>query len=512
MAVLLGVYGSWQIFQWGPSGRQPVANAFFYLVTGVAVCTAWSASRRSTRSPRLRRAWRLFAAGLFAQLAGQVAFQVYGLVGSKPYPSIADALYLGFYPLMLAGLLSLPAAAGRPGSRIRLVVDLAVVAIGGSAAVVYLVLGPTLVADSGSALQVGFSVAYPAGDLVLLVGLASVLTRGSALSARLALRLLVAGVVLFVLGDVVYGYASLHSGYESGDPIDTAWMVALALMAIAGSTQRGSDVEESIERARDGVGWLPPAAVAFGFGMLLFSLRREPLFPGLVMVVIAIVLAGLVLARQLLVQRDLVHAREELRHLAFHDALTGLPNRILVLDRAEQLLASARRSGATVPAFFLDLDGVKGVNDTLGHAVGDKLLQTVAGRIAGVLREGDTVGRLGGDEFVILLDPATLEISPHIVAERVLAAVREPMDVGAPSGEPLSITASIGVAMGPHASPDALLRAADLALYRAKAEGRNRFVQLEPGAEDVEVDVEPDARLAGRRSSPQCAASLAAPP
>ena len=246
--------------------------------------------------------------------------------------------------------------------------------------------------------------------------------------------------------------------------------------------------------------------------MLLFSLRREPLFPGLVMVVIAIVLAGLVLARQLLVQRDLVHAREELRHLAFHDALTGLPNRVLVLDRAEQLLASARRSGATVPAFFLDLDGFKGVNDTLGHAVGDKLLQTVAGRIASVLREGDTVGRLGGDEFVILLDPATLEISPHIVAERVLAAVREPMDVGAPGGEPLSITASIGVAMGPHASPDALLRAADLALYRAKAEGRNRFVQLEPGAEDVEVDVEPDARLAGMRSSRQCAASLAAPP
>jgi diguanylate cyclase (GGDEF)-like protein len=485
MAVLLVVYGSWQIFQWGPSGRQPVANAFFYLVTGAAVCTAWSASRRSARSPRLRRAWRFFAAGLFAQLAGQVAFQVYGLVGSKPYPSIADALYLGFYPLMLAGLLSLPAAAGRAGSRVRLVVDLAVVAIGGSAAVVYLVLGPTLVANSGSALQVGFSVAYPAGDLVLLVGLASVLTRGSALSARLALRLLVAGVVLFVLGDVVYGYASLHSGYESGDPIDTAWIVALALMAIAGTTQRGSDREESVGRARDGASWLPPAAVAFGFGMLLFSLRRAPLFPDLVMVVIAIVLAGLVLARQLLVQRDLVHAREELRHQAFHDALTGLPNRILVLDRAEQLLANARRSGATVPAFFLDLDGFKSVNDTLGHAVGDKLLQTVAGRIAGVLREGDTVGRLGGDEFVILLDPATLEISPQMVAERVLAAVREPMDVGAPSGDPLSITASIGVAIGPHASPDALLRAADLALYRAKAEGRDRFVQFEPAPDVV---------------------------
>jgi hypothetical protein len=82
MMVLLAVYGSWQVFRWGSfSARQPIADAFFYLVTAIAVWTAWSASRRSNRSPRLRRAWRLFAVGLFAQLAGQVAFQVYGLLG-----------------------------------------------------------------------------------------------------------------------------------------------------------------------------------------------------------------------------------------------------------------------------------------------------------------------------------------------------------------------------------------------------------------------------------------------
>jgi diguanylate cyclase (GGDEF)-like protein/PAS domain S-box-containing protein len=486
MVGLLAVYASWQIFDWGSSSaRQPIANAFFYLVTGVAVWTAWSASRRSNRRPRLRRAWRLFALGLFAQLAGQVAFQVYGLLGEKPYPSIADAVYLCFYPLMLAGLLALPAATGHAGSRVLLAVDLAVVAIGGAAAVVYLVLGPTVVAGSGSALQVGFSVAYPVGDMVLLVGLASVFTRGSAVSARWALRLLVAGVVLFVVGDLVYGYATLHSGYESGDPVDTAWMVALALMAVAGTTQRASDGAESIERTRGRVGWLPPTAVAFGFGLLLFSLRNEAVFPGLAMVVIAIVLAGLVLARQVLVQRDLFHAQAELRYQAFHDPLTGLPNRILVLERAEQLIASARRRGLTVPAFFLDIDGFKGVNDTLGHAAGDELLQTVAGRLKSVLRECDTVGRIGGDEFVILLDPAALTVAPEAVAERVLAAVRRPTDVTGESGEPLTITASIGMSLGPHSTPDELLRDADLALYRAKAGGRNRYVQLEATQEIV---------------------------
>jgi predicted signal transduction protein with EAL and GGDEF domain len=89
------------------------------------------------------------------------------------------------------------------------------------------------------------------------------------------------------------------------------------------------------------------------------------------MVVIAIMLAGLVLARQVLVQRDLVQAQERLRHRALHDALTGLPNRTLVLERPDRLLSSARRSGRRVPALFLDIDGLKSVNDTLGHAVGD---------------------------------------------------------------------------------------------------------------------------------------------
>jgi diguanylate cyclase (GGDEF)-like protein len=443
--------------------------------------TAWSASRRCKQNPKLRRAWRLFAMGLLGQLSGQVAFMVYDLLGQTPYPSIADVLYLAFYPLMLVGLLSLPVAKGDVRRRVRLAVDLAVVAIGGSAAVVYVVLGPTLVANSGSPLQVGFSVAYPAGDLVLLVGLASLLLRGSAPSARWALRLLGAGLVLFVVGDVVYGYITLHSSYQTGDPIDTTWMVALALMAVAGTTQRRIDRPERIDAVRERVGWLPPAAVAFGFGILVLSDRHESFFPGLMMILIAITLAGLVLARQILVQRELLSAQDQLRYQAFHDVLSGLPNRLLVVDRAEQLLASARRTGVAVPALFLDIDGFKHVNDTYGHAVGDKLLQTVAARITNVIREGDTVGRLGGDEFVILLDPATLTVTPELVAERVLAAVREPVDLDGLSEIPVSISASIGITSGQHTSADGLLHDADIALYRAKEEGKDRCVVFESG-------------------------------
>ena len=206
------------------------------------------------------------------------------------------------------------------------------------------------------------------------------------------------------------------------------------------------------------------------------------------MILIAIALAGLVLARQVLVQRDLLAAQEQLRHQAFHDALTGLPNRLLVLDRAEQLLARARRHGIAVPALFLDIDGFKHVNDSFGHAAGDKLLQTVAARLTSVLRESDTVGRLGGDEFVIILDPAALTDAPELVAERVLAVLREPVELGVSSGESLSISASIGITKGPHATADELLRDADIALYRAKEAGKDRYVMFESGMETIADD------------------------
>jgi len=113
-----------------------------------------------------------------------------------------------------------------------------------------------------------------------------------------------------------------------------------------------------------------------------------------------------------------------LHHQALHDSLTWLPNRALILDRAEQMLARGRRDHTPVAALFMDLDGFKDVNDTYGHAAGDRLLQTVAARITATVRARDTAGRLGGDEFVVLVDGQ--DTDPEVVAQRLLAALREP--------------------------------------------------------------------------------------
>ena len=139
---------------------------------------------------------------------------------------------------------------------------------------------------------------------------------------------------------------------------------------------------------------------------------------------------------------------DQIRFQALHDPLTGLPNRSLILDRIEQMLARARRTNVATAALFIDLDGFKGVNDTLGHAVGDQLLRAVTARLAVTMRESDSVGRLGGDEFIVLVDGATMDAGPELVAERLLSVLRAPFELeGLPNG-PLTLTASIGIASG----------------------------------------------------------------
>ena len=161
-----------------------------------------------------------------------------------------------------------------------------------------------------------------------------------------------------------------------------------------------------------------------------------------------------------------------LTHQAHHDALTGLPNRVLLEDRLTQSLAQAKRNQQQVALLFVDLDGFKGVNDTLGHAAGDTLLKQVAARLAWAVRASDTLARMGGDEFAIVLNDVRDTPSAMRVGEKLLESLAAPFPL---EGRELRISASIGLAFYPEDGLDAdtLLRHADVAMYRAKASGRN---------------------------------------
>jgi diguanylate cyclase (GGDEF)-like protein/PAS domain S-box-containing protein len=165
------------------------------------------------------------------------------------------------------------------------------------------------------------------------------------------------------------------------------------------------------------------------------------------------------------------HMEENLAHQALHDALTGLPNRVLLDDRLAYCLADNRRRGSQLGVIFLDLDHFKVVNDSLGHKAGDELLRLVADRITAMIRPSDTVARFGGDEFVIVCQDTSAG-ETEAIAERVLAAVREGREI---SDREVTVTASLGVAIAvEQATPESVLRDADAAMYLAKARGRNR--------------------------------------
>jgi diguanylate cyclase (GGDEF)-like protein len=174
------------------------------------------------------------------------------------------------------------------------------------------------------------------------------------------------------------------------------------------------------------------------------------------------------------------------------------------MDRLDQLLARNRRQGSDPSALFIDIDDFKNVNDSLGHQAGDRLLRAVAARLTSTLRDADTIGRIGGDEFVVLMDgdPVADGLaaprSPELVAERLLAVMRQPFEL-AEANMPLIVNTSIGIATGDRATGDELLRDADVALYEAKAAGKNRFDVFDSEMQSVvvrRIELEFDLRSA----------------
>ena len=182
-------------------------------------------------------------------------------------------------------------------------------------------------------------------------------------------------------------------------------------------------------------------------------------------------------------------AEQSIAHMARHDALTDLPNRVLFRERMAEGLSRVEGLGETLAVLCLDLDNFKGVNDTLGHPIGDRLLGAIAERIRGAVREDDTVARLGGDEFAILQADATPQ-GAGALARRLTEVISEPIEI---DGQEINTAVSIGIALAPNdgAAADHLMKCADLALYRAKAEGRGTFRFFEPDM---------DARIQARRA------------
>ena len=593
--------------------RHVLARLVFLPLNAATVVLAWRASRKPSAHPRTRRALRLVTAAYASVLVGNiVSFYVGMEMGGDPGASWINILYFPFYPLVLLALLTFPLARREQHERRKFLLDTAAVLLGGGIAIWYLVVRPTTLANHLTPLGSAIALAYPLSDLLLFVGLATLLLRWPAGGRSAARTVFIAGLITYTLCDLVNDLVFLQLGWFGLSWTDLTYLVTYCvLIAGLGGFTWPNPTDDPAEGDAGlhvhGFSPLPYAALALDYGIVLVAAARSWPAPLSVLAVGAAAVTALVVARQLTAVREnarlladraarenearfralvqhssdvtaivdeagvfrfvspsvtrilgyepaeligrrvseILDARgaasavallasasrapgatgreewnvrhrdgrwlqvetvgtnllseptvcgivlntrdiserkrleEQLTHQAFHDPLTGLANRQLFLDRVSHALSLGRRHEQMLAVLFVDLDGFKTINDSLGHAAGDTLLVSMGRRLQACVRDSDTVARLGGDEFAMLIEEATDRDMATVVAERIAAAVRHPIQV---EGKEVFITASVGIATskGDDTASD-LLRNADMAMYVAKSRGKSRYECFEPG-------------------------------
>jgi diguanylate cyclase (GGDEF)-like protein len=586
-ALFLLAFVTWRLFPSLPFGHSVAAGGLGTPLGVLAVFAAARASWRAADAPALRRAWLWIALALAGQSGGDLFEFVIEVTGTEPsYPSMADVLYLSFYPLMLVGILSFPTARRIGDRALELALDCAIVGLGGGAAFSYLVLGPQ-VFEGTTVLEAAVTIAYPMGDMILIVALAAAVMSNPIPAVRAILPWMSAAIGLFILGDLIFGYLILHGTYEDASLLNLSYQAAFVCFIVAaGSRADPAAATAASSRSRGNRrSWIPYVAVAAAIAALVRADIGEPFFPGIAVTSMTATVLVLVVARQLVSLGELSRSRArlaeaqslaqigswdwdiatdqvrlssegarllgievgshvdfsqidaivhpddrinfervvkaaiaeqrpyalelrfvhpsgeihtflargevtvkegvvvslqgthqditdrkrletQLEYQAVHDPLTGLFNRRQFSEELERALRFASRYDRAGAVLMIDVDDFKLVNDVHGHAFGDQQLKSVGAAIAARARDTDLVARLGGDEFTVVLPEADIA-DAHGAAEDIRRAVEE-------SG---AAHLSIGVAPFDGKTQlvaDDVLVAADMALYQAKQDGKNR--------------------------------------
>jgi diguanylate cyclase len=334
-AAMLIMYGRWQVFRWGGHQHQAlIGDLAFVPVNGAAVICAWRVSLRRDLGRPTCRAWRLLSIALALYLLGDLLQFVYEvLLHLRAYPTWADAAYLSFYMVAFAGLLAFPARRRTRSERFRLLLDMGTVFVAGVTFIWYVALGPD-VASSAHDIDLPDLVtfAYPVGDMLLLFGVLTLLWRGAPRFSVASLRVFATGILVFIAADISYDYITVHSSYLGGDPVDTLWFVALAILFIAAGCHLRARPTGEFSAPRRGPAahpsLLPYLAVAGSYVLLMVVGLQDFAFNSAGGVLLgAVLLTALVSVRQFTALRDNGRLAVRYQELASIDGLTGLYNR-----------------------------------------------------------------------------------------------------------------------------------------------------------------------------------------
>jgi diguanylate cyclase (GGDEF)-like protein len=468
--------------------RGGIAQTAVFLLTQATAATLLVLRVRFEREESAR-VWRWMAAGQIVYLLATVPWYSLPVMFGRPvpFPSIIDFGYFASYLLFAVFLVKLVGQRSPGESRVErrlAMLDAGIFTAAMSSVLWVAVIEPNVRQPGLPAIDRAVALAYPM-FVAVLFALAMRLFVGSSRGSvpETLLMLWVGGELA---ADILYGYQSANGTFSYGSPFSVLWLMSYAAVAALALHPRFADLSRPTRTRTGSTGTrltllFGAAAVPLTLAGVAVSNRATGQATALLaaagltflLVIVRVSLIAGDLAEQRRLARELERLSDELRHSAFHDSLTGLGNRALLMDRLGQALRQRpQRAGLETALLLLDLDGFKTVNDTLGHEAGDELLCDVAERLVATLRASDTVVRLGGDEFAVILEQLATD---HLLrtAKRVLDVLRAPVTF---HGRQHSARGSIGICVaGDDDDPRTILRNADLAMYAAKAHGGDRY-------------------------------------
>ncbi len=467
IALGIFVYFCWLLLD---AGGENVARDL-WLFTGLLLMMVGLIGWKAVSSPSRRVPWALLAIGLFVWTVADVYYTGWvSVMDEPPYPSIADWMYLAFYPFAFIAVTTLlMSRVKRPPLWVWL--DALLVALGVAA---YLwLIGPDAFSEQEASAAANFmNMANPASDMILICLLLGILGVVGWKFDRQWLLLLLAALVLWMV-DTAWMLGVAESSYNVGAIIDVGWPVAFAILTCAAWQGQGQPLGPVVG-LRSAL--VPLVVIVFALALLLYGTQQSLPLVSALLASLAIIVGAI--RSSVAFKQASVEA--EAQRLAHTDSLTGLGNRRL-LDESLEIAVHQTLSGQTQKCalLLLDIDSFKEINDSLGHRAGDVVLQSVSQRLMQAVHVSDTVARLGGDEFAILLrgddsDTRSMAVAESILRESVLPLAVGPVD--------LHVAMSIGIAHFPNhtTSAEDLLQAADVAMYRAKS-SRSGYAVFEQG-------------------------------
>jgi len=488
IAGFTAAFGCWYLCFWKDDWMMALGSNVLQIAAGI-FGAYWTLRVGLRLFGKRRTFWLLLAAGLIINACTnvQVLYKQFSSM-EEAYSGFSYICWLIGYLFFLAALLCKYRAVRARSARAAYIFNILVFAITAASASIHFVINPIIAINGEAQLANFLTIAYPVASLSLF--LVALILYYSALQKGLmrpALRYVVQGMLLQVVGDTGYAYLSQRGASQSGRLCDLLWVLALLMIGLGGYCAKKGQPPDSIRHAEPGEAesrqtqpHLAPATQS--------AEVKESVFPYASVVVLVVlfvissrwdfnalslgllVLFVLVMGRQLLMMRALNKLMGEYRHLAFHDPLTGLRNRISFKQDLEQTIG---RPGVRAGLLLIDLDRFKAINDTLGHQAGDRILVQTAERLRRSVGDRVPLYRLGGDEFVIVLTDAA-DSWCAAASERILMHFREPFQF---EDTEIIVTPSIGISIFPDNgdTSEDLLKYADAAMYLAKESGKNSF-------------------------------------